>query len=190
MWILSMLLILFIFFIVLVIVSTSMKIGLIITNRHNYDSRLLIIPAILTMILWGIAIFTFYLLSKSIFTNGLEDMILTVIMTPSSIEHKTRIFITGGIIVIITVLLQSLTYYSINIDYGKIWGFIRFRIKQILKIKPKENTKSKNIILNEEKFDVPFYIAIITSILSFIISSLLIFGLYKIGISLSQKIIA
>ena len=52
MWLLSTLLILLVFLIILVIISTSMKIGLIITNRHNYDSKLLIIPSILTMILW------------------------------------------------------------------------------------------------------------------------------------------
>ncbi|MDO4283492.1 MAG: hypothetical protein Q4D02_07630 [Clostridia bacterium] len=190
MWLLSVLLILFIFLIVLVIISTSMKIGLIITNRHNYDSKLLIIPAILSMILWGIALFILYLNCQNMFTNGLEDMLLTIIMAPSSIENKNKLLITAGIIVAITVFLQSFTYYAINIDYQKMWGYIRFKTKQILKIKTKENVKNKKILLNEEKFNVPFHIAIITSILAFVISSLLVFGLYKLGIKLSQKIIS
>lgn len=167
-----------------------MKIGLIITNRHNYDSKLLIIPAILSMILWGIALFILYLNCQNMFTNGLEDMLLTIIMAPSSIENKNKLLITAGIIVAITVFLQSFTYYAINIDYQKMWGYIRFKTKQILRIKTKENVKNKKILLNEEKFNVPFHIAIITSILAFVISSLLVFGLYKLGIKLSQKIIS
>ena len=190
MWLLSILLILFILLLLIVIVSTSMKIGLIITNRHNYESKLLILPSIFSIILWGIAIFIFYLSCKNTFINGLEDMLLTIIMTPSAIENKSKLLITGIVMIVITVLLQSFTYYAINIDYKKIWGYIRFNIKRILKIKPKENIKSKKILLNEEHFDVPIHIAIITSILSFIISALLVFGLFKLGIKLSDKIIS
>lgn len=189
MWLLSTLLILLVFLIILVIISTSMKIGLIITNRHNYESKLLIIPSILTMILWLIALFTFYLIFKNTFSNGFEDMILTLVMTPSSIEDKSSLLIAGGLISFIAVLLQSFTYYAINIDYGKIWGFIRFKIKQKLNIKPKEGNNS-NMLPSEERFDVPFSTALITSILTFIITISLIFGLYKLGTKLSQKVMS
>ena len=132
MWLLTTLLILLIFLIILVIISTSMKIGLIITNRHNYDSRKLIIPSILIMIIWMIAILTFYLIFKNTFSNGLEDMILTLVMTPSSITNKKDLIIVGVILTIITILIQSFTYYAINIDYKKMFGYIRFKVKQKL----------------------------------------------------------
>lgn len=189
MWLLTTLLILLAFLIVLVIISTSMKIGLIITNRHNYDSRKLIIPSILVMILWMVAIFTFYLIFKNTFSNGLEDMILSLVMTPSSIANKKDLIIVGVILAIITILIQSFTYYAINIDYNKIFGYIRFKIKQILNIKPKENKNQNNIAINEEKFEVPFYIALITSILTSVLSILLVFGLYNLGVKISTKII-
>lgn len=186
--ILTILLVLFIFLIALVIISTAIKIGLIITNRHNYDSKLLIIPSILSMILWSFAILTFYLNCENTFTEGIEDMILTIVMSPENIENKSEILTNGAVILVITVILQSFTYYAINIDYKKIWGYIRFKIKQILKIKPKKE-KNAGMILNEENFSVPFYIALLTSILTFAISILIIFGLYKLGIKLSEKII-
>ena len=100
MWLLTTLLMLFTFLIVLVIISTSMKIGLIITNRHNYNSRQLIIPSILIMIIWIVAIFIFYLIFKNTFSNGLEDMILTLIMTPSSITNKKDLIIVVSCLLI------------------------------------------------------------------------------------------
>ena len=190
MWLLNVLLVAFIFLLMLIIISTSMKIGLMITNKHNYDSKLLIIPSILIMLLWGISLLVFYLCNKSVFANGLEDMILTIIMMPSSIEHKRRIIITSIIIIILTVLIQSFTYYAINVDYNKLWGYIRFGIKKKLNIKPKKNAKTKKMVINEERFDVPLNIAIITSTLTFVISTLLILGLYKIGTGISKKIIS
>lgn len=190
MWLLSGIIIFFMFLLILVIISTSMKIGLIITNRHNYDSRLLIIPSILSLLLWAIALYIFYIICQNIFVNGFEDMILTITMTPELIENKNQIFMSGSLVLFVTVILQSFTYYAINIDYGKIWGYIRFKIKQILKIKPKDIASSSHkMILNEEKFNVPFYIALLTSILSFVISAILIVGCYKIGIKISQKIV-
>ncbi len=189
MWLLTTLLILLIFLIILVIISTSMKIGLIITNRHNYDSRKLIIPSILIMIIWMIAILTFYLIFKNTFSNGLEDMILTLVMTPSSITNKKDLIIVGVILTIITILIQSFTYYAINIDYKKMFGYIRFKVKQKLNIKPRKENNENNIVVNEEEFVVPFYIALITSILTSIISILIVFGLYNLGVKISTKII-
>lgn len=189
MWLFNTLIITLIFLILIVIVSTSMKLGLIITNKHNYDSKLLIIPSILTVALWTIALFIFYLLFKGTFSNSMEDMILTLIMTPSSIENKTLLIVSGVVIVFVVILLQSFTYYAINIDYERIIGFARFNLKQKLNIKPKENKTGNSILINEEKFDVPFHIALITSILTSIISILLIFLLYGLGVKISRKII-
>lgn len=189
MWLLTTLLMLFTFLIVLVIISTSMKIGLIITNRHNYNSRQLIIPSILIMIIWIVAIFIFYLIFKNTFSNGLEDMILTLIMTPSSITNKKDLIIVGIILSIIIILVKSFIYYAINIDYNKVFGYIRLKIKQILNIKPKDEKTQNNIVVNEEKFEVPFYIALITSILTSLISIILVFGLYNLGVKISTKII-
>ncbi len=189
MWLLFVLLIFLVFLLVLVIISTSMKIGLIITNRHNYESRLLIIPSILTIIIWGIAIFIFYLLSKDLFKNGFEDMLLTIFMAPSSIEFKKEILTNATIICFVTVLLQSFTYYAINIDYSRIFGYIRFKIKTLINYKEKNKKNSQKISIYEERFNVPLHIAVITSIFTFIFTCLIIFGLYKLGVTLSHKII-
>ena len=54
MWLITALLAILIFLLLVVIMDTAMKLALMITTLYNYDTKKLFIPAVLTVILWGI----------------------------------------------------------------------------------------------------------------------------------------
>lgn len=189
MFLLKLILILFVTLIVLVIVSTAIKLSLLITRRHNYNNQLLIIPSFLSIIVWALAFIFLYFVVLKITSQNLEQLLFTTIMDPTAIFQNSKLIPICSVTAFVAILLQALTYYTININYEKMWGYIRFKLKQFFHIHSKENMEN-NMTIPKETYYVPFYMAIIASFLTTIITFILIFLLYRLGYSVSDSILS
>ena len=99
---------------------------------------------------------------------------------------------------LIGTLLQSFTYYTVNINYQKITGTVRFSIKKIIKkiylkiFKKDLYEKRVNSALSEVQRGpkkLTFIRAIITSVISMLITLAVCYGLFMIRTLLSNKVI-
>ena len=99
---------------------------------------------------------------------------------------------------LIGTLLQSFTYYTVNINYQKVTGTVRFSFKKIIRniskkifkkdIFKKGNNSSLSEIQRGPK-KLTFGRAIMTSIISVIITVIVCVVLFLIGNALSSEVI-
>jgi hypothetical protein len=199
MWLITALVAILAFLLLVVIMDTSMKLALMITTLYNYDTKKLFIPAILAVILWSILLLGCF---NSI-NNSLDDNAVDILF--SMIFDKTLIKDYQGILLrsllstfLIGTLLQSFTYYAVNINYQKITGTVRFSFKKLFikvysKVFKKDfkdsriNSALSEITIGPKK--LTFIRAIITSVISMIITVLVCYGLFILGTTLSSKVL-
>ena len=214
MWFITALLVILVFLLLVVIMDTSMKLALMITTLYNYDSKKLFIPACLTVIIWGLLILAcFRSINKSLDYNAV-DMLFSMLFDKTIIEGYKGMFARSIISTfLVGTVLQSFTYYSVNINYQKVTGTIRFSLKKLFKsiiekiFKKKNNDVvdanasvvskrrgrlSSNIKalaeVKREPKKLTFPRAILTSVISVLFTLLICYGLFKIGTLLSGKV--
>ena len=114
---------------------------------------------------------------------------------------------------LVGTVLQSFTYYSVNINYQKVTGTIRFSLKKLFKALIEKIFKKKNndvvdanasvvskrrgrlssnikalAEVKREPKKLTFPRAILTSVISVLFTLLICYGLFKIGTLLSGKV--
>lgn len=199
MWLITALLVILIFLLLVVIMDTSMKLALMITTLYNYDTKKLFIPATLTVILWAVLFFGCFNSINADMNNNAIDILFAMVFDRSLIEGYEGILIKALISTfLIGTLLQSFTYYTVNINYQKITGTVRFSMKKIfkklyLKIFKKDLTENQiNSALSEVQRGpkkLTFVRAIITSVISVLITIVVCYGLFMLGTLLSNKVL-
>ena len=214
MWFITALLVILVFLLLVVIMDTSMKLALMITTLYNYDSKKLFIPACLTVIIWGLLILAcFRTINKSLDYNAV-DMLFSMLFDKTIIEGYKGMFARSIISTfLVGTVLQSFTYYSVNINYQKVTGTIRFSLKKLFKALIEKIFKKKNndvvdanasVIskrrgrlssnikalaeVKREPKKLTFPRAILTSVISVLFTLLICYGLFKIGTLLSGKV--
>ncbi len=199
MWLITALVVILIFLILIVIMDTSMKLALMITTLYNYDTKKLFIPAALTVTLWTLLILGCFNSINTSLDNNAIDILFSMIFDNTIIEEYKGVLIKTLLSTFLMgTLLQSFTYYAVNINYQKITGTVRFSIKKVFKklyLKVfKRNLTEKQIqsALSEIQRGpkkLTFVRAIITSIISVIITVLVCYALFEIGTLLSNKVL-
>lgn len=208
MWLITALLVILVFLLLVVIMDTSMKLALMITTLYNYDSKKLFIPACLSVIVWGLLILAcFNTINKSLDNNAV-DMLFSMIFDRSLINGYVGVFVKALLSTfIVGTILQSLTYYSVNINYQKVGGTIRFSIKKLFKAIFSKLFKKNNKIENEttgrrgkrsityaltevehEPKKLTFLRAILTSVISVLFTLVMCYALFMLGTLLSDNI--
>ena len=214
MWFITALLVILVFLILVVIMDNSMKLALMITTLYNYDSKKLFIPACLTVIIWGLLILAcFRTINKSLDYNAV-DMLFSMLFDKTIIEGYKGMFARSIISTfLVGTVLQSFTYYSVNINYQKVTGTIRFSLKKLFKAIIEKIFKKKNndvvdanasvvskrrgrlssnikalAEVKREPKKLTFPRAILTSVISVLFTLLICYGLFKIGTLLSGKV--
>lgn len=199
MWLITALVVILIFLILIVIMDTSMKLALMITTLYNYDTKKLFIPATLTVTLWTLLILGCFNSINTSLDNNAIDILFSMIFDNTIIEEYKGVLIKTLLSTFLMgTLLQSFTYYAVNINYQKITGTVRFSVKKVFKrlyLKLfKRNLTEKQIqsALSEIQRGpkkLTFVRAIITSIISVIITVLVCYALFEIGTLLSNKVL-
>ena len=199
MWLITVLLVVLIALILIVIMDTAMKLALMITTLYNYDTKKLFIPATLTVVLWAALLFGAFNSINTAMDNNAIELIFAMIFDHSLIaQYKTLLIKPLLSAFLIGTLLQSFTYYTVNINYQKITGSVRFSTKRLVqtvikKVFKKDILKGKNNAALSEVRRGPkkltFFRAILTSIISVIITVLVCYGLFLLGNVLSDKVL-
>lgn len=200
MWFMTFLLAVLVILILVVIMDTSMKLALMITTLYNYDTKKLFIPALLSVGLWGLIILgCVNSINKGMDGNAI-DILFSMVFDPSLFVDYRSVLLKPLISsFIIGTLLQSLTYYTVNINYQAITGTVRFSIKKMIKalfkklfkkdiLEPKQEANFLSEVQRGPK-KLTFGRAIITSVISMVITVCVSFGLFMIGELLSTKLI-
>ncbi len=196
MWLITVLLVTVVFLLLVVIMDTAMKLALMITTLYNYDSKKLFIPAALTVALWTILLFGCYNSINSSLNNDAIDVLFAMIFDREVLAQYSGVLLRSLLSTfLIGTLLQSFTYYTVNINYQKITGTVRFSFKKIFrklykKIFKKDLSSSKNDALSEVQRGpkkLTFVRAIITSVISMLITVVLCYLLFMIGTLLSDN---
>ncbi len=203
MWLITILLAILVALIIIIIMDTSMKLALMITTLYNYDTKKLFIPATLTVALWGLLFVGCYNTINKSLGNDTIDLVFSMIFDHSLIPmYLPNILKPILSTCLVGTLLQSLTYYTVNINYQKVTGVVRFSLKRSLnsivdiffnKVLKKERRRSaKNKALSEVTIQpkkLTFIRAIITSVISVIITLSVCIALFLIGELISGKVL-
>ena len=198
MWLITVLLVIVIFLLLVVIMDTAMKLALMITTLYNYDSKKLFIPAALTVALWTILLFGCYNSINSSLNNDAIDVLFAMIFDREVLAQYSGVLLRSLLSTfLIGTLLQSFTYYTVNINYQKITGTVRFSLKKVFRKMYKKifkrdfqnkGTDSLSEIQRGPK-KLTFVRAIITSVISMLITIVLCYLLFMVGTLLSEKFI-
>lgn len=200
MWLITALLVILVVLILIVIMDTAMKLALMITTLYNYDTKKLFIPATLTVALWGILLIGCFNSINKILDNNAIDIIFAMIFDHSIIaQYKSAMLKPLISTFLIGTILQSFTYYTVNINYQKITGSVRFSTKRLVQNIAKKVFK-KDIVLGKNNAALSevrrgpkrltFLRAILTSVISMIITVLVCYGLFLLGNMLSGKVLS
>lgn len=210
---------LFVFLIVYAMLSSVIKIALYLTTKHKYSNIRLFIPTILTLIdVVFLTIISLFAVEK--FTGKtMYEILFNQLLKTEGISTYFNVLLPIGIIyVFFIIFMQSLTYFCVNIDLKRIFDFIRFKIKKILRIIPKKNSvenynisqntniesieskvteyddkiveqnSNAQIILEDEKESINFSTSLIASLFTFCLITFSIIILFIIGFAISDKV--
>ena len=176
-----------------------MKLALMITTLYNYDTKKLFIPATLTVILWGVLLLGALNSINTAMDNNAVELIFAMIFDHSLIaQYKTVLIKPLLSAFLIGTILQSFTYYTVNINYQRLTGSVRFSAKRLIqkvtkKVFKKDIVMAKNNAALSEVTRGPkkltFIRAILTSVISVIITVLVCYGLFLLGNVLSDKVL-
>lgn len=192
------LLLLFVFLIVYVVVSSYIKFSLYLTTKYKFEDYRLFIPTITTTIICIILSFVGVYILKILFNESLVDIFINIIIKADTISNRLPIILMVVLgYFIIFCIAQAFCFYSININTKKICLNIKFKIKKIIykmlnkKLYDENNQNADNnaIIMNNEIEPLDFtsaFVASLFSICTFIFTSIILFA---IGMVLSVKFI-
>lgn len=192
------LLLLFVFLIVYVVVSSYIKFSLYLTTKYKFEDYRLFIPTITTTSIWIILSFVGVYILKILFNEPLIDIFINIIIKADTISDKLPIILMVVLgYFIILCITQAFCFYTININTKKICLNIKFKIKKIIykmlnkKLYDENNQNADNnaIIMNNEIEPLDFtsaFVASLFSICTFIFTSIILFA---IGMVLSVKFI-
>lgn len=183
-------LVLFLLLLIFLIIATVIRIVLRIVNGHFYDYKVLFIPSFLCLINWGIIAFVFNIVLRRTLSRGILSIIMDNILNiepfNNSIKVVIPLFITFSII---GIVLQSLCYMTVNINYS---NFAK-KVKTIFYNKKKANINTDSTTLLEvntnEIVKLKFIPALLCSLFSFSIIFASIIMLVTLGNLLSKKIV-
>ena len=188
------LVLLFILLILYTMISTIIKLSLYLTTRVKYENIRLVVPFILSIVVWFIVVsLCIFTLNKYIEGNIFSKIIQTYIKKESLLPILKSTFIFSFIYLLIGIILQSLTYLSANIKLENVFSYIRyyiFKLFKLLKIKLnlKNKPKLENIIEKEPVEDITLGKAFISSMFSTILIIFFVTIFILIGFAIATNI--
>ena len=136
----------FVLLIAISIINLFLSFSIKMVTNNSIEEYKFIVPSILYLVISGLTFLTMYLLTINILELGITESIMAIIFKTVDISSKLNtIIIANVIIVVVSILIQSLCLMTINIDYTITLGRIRMFFKDIFKsIKNKLIKKEPN----------------------------------------------
>lgn len=177
-FIISIILLLIIFF----IISSVTKILLRIFTKYDYESYYIFLPTFLIMGAWSLSFILWYIIITYFLNIDIIEVIISIIIKETFIPNS--FIITSLVFVFISLLLQSISLLTVNIDYKKMIGNTRFTFKKVLRIRTRSN---KHLVIKNDPEKIDFKTSVGISILTFIFINIAILMLLFVGYLLSLK---
>jgi len=169
------------------IVSTIIKLALFLTTRVKYENMRLIVPFILSILIWTLIVFLLIITVNNYFNTNAFAKLLELYLQKQNMTPVLKPSIIFTIIyLMIGILLQSFTYFCVNIKLENLFSYTRYYIFKLFKIKAK--TQHQNILFKEPVENLTLGSAFLASVLAtiLIIFSICIFAI--IGFSVANSL--
>lgn len=154
MFFISFVLAFFIFLIAISIINLFLSFAIKLVTNNTIDEYKFIIPSVLYLIINGITFILIYTVTTNVLDLSIKDSLMAIIFKTIDISDKIRtVLALDLILLIISIILQSVCLMTVNIDYTVTFGKVRMMFKDLFKkmFKKKENIKKDNI--STEKVD-------------------------------------
>ncbi len=190
---------LMIFLIVITIITTIIKLSLMVTTKYKYETYILIVPSILFILLWGILFFLWFIMSDNYTNGGIVNLAFeTVLNSNLNIHDYTPSLICLLICCMTGIIIQPLIFLGVNIPYGNMRVTLK---KQLIKLKKWFITKilkkdlkpelmpTSDVMIKEKWVKLKYPNALISSIFSFAIIFIAVITLLFCSNIISKKIL-
>lgn len=197
----TLMVILFLSLLLISILNTLIFFALKLVTRQNYKEHYLILPSLFALIIWYISYIVIVSVVSSVTGTSIMSSISSIMFNTSNLGgFIPKLMFYTIIILIVTLLLQSLSLLTVNIDYTTTFNKIRYYLRKkikLLKNKLNHNDESDQIfeetITSIEKTTERYKLCFINSfVCNLFIFSLLFFLLilfFWIGTLIGNKII-
>lgn len=190
---------LMIFLIVITIITTIIKLSLMVTTKYKYETYILIVPSVLFILLWGILFFLWFIMSDNYTNGGIVNLAFeTVLNSNLNIHDYTPSLICLLICSVAGIIIQPLIFLSVNIPYSTMRvklkkQFIKLKkwfIEKLLKkdLKP-ELMPTNEVMIKEKWVKLKYQNALISSIFSFAVIFFTVIALLFFSNIISKKIL-
>lgn len=145
MFFISFLLAFFIFLIAISMVNLFLSFAIKLVTNNTIEEYKFVIPSVLYLIITGVTFLLIYLVTINILDLSIRDSIMAIIFKTVDISSKFSVIISlDSIILIISIIIQSLCLMTVNIDYTVTLGKIRMMFKDLFKKFKKNKKEAKN----------------------------------------------
>lgn len=126
----TLILILFISLILISIINTLIFLALRLVTRERYKEYRLVLPSLISLSIWLASCTAAIKVISYITGISIFDSISSILFNTSNLSgFIPKLILPIVIILIVTLLLQSISLLTVNIDYGKAFNKFRYFIK-------------------------------------------------------------
>ena len=190
------LVILLVFLIIYTVISSIIRVSLYITTRVSYENMRITLPVILSLVTWTLIVSLYIFTVNKYIGKNVFSEIFDIYIVKGSLATITRPIIVFGIIYLLAgIILQSFTYFTVNVKLENLFSYIRYYICKLFrplkeKLKLKTKQKPENIVSKEPIEELTLGRAFISSIISTLMIILFITILAVIGTTIANKFIS
>lgn len=190
------LVILLVFLIIYTVISSIIRVSLYITTRVSYENMRITLPVILSLITWILIVSLYIFTVNKYIGKNVFSEIFDIYIVKGNLATITRPIIVFGIIYLLAgIILQSFTYFTVNVKLENLFSYIRYYICKLFrplkeKLKLKTKQKPENIVSKEPIEELTLGRAFISSIISTLMIILFITILAVIGTTIANKFIS
>lgn len=184
---------------ILIVAGSIQQFALFVTTRKNNEFVVMIIPAFISLVTFILTLIITHLILNALSINSLNTMYSMFMNWEYNFSHYISIILALFICSVVYVFLQALCLKLVNINYNKIWSFIKHKILKKEETKTLESTEKAeeekaSIDLTHNKLPalkskISFFYYFAASLFAYTISLASIIGLIYIGVLLGQKYI-
>ena len=184
------LVILLIFLLIITLLSSAIKFSLLLTTRHKYDTSVLIVPSMLNLIAWSLILWLWSLTINRTTGSNIFELAFNNILNISSIRDTIASVLPSTILFIVFgIVLQSFSFFAVNIPYTKIKNRCKLTFNKIFHIKLKINNEVKELVINPEEKELNMGTSFIASVFTFSLTFFALAICFAIGNIISSKIL-
>lgn len=190
------LVILLVFLIIYTVISSIIRVSLYITTRVSYENMRITLPVILSLVTWTLIVSLYIFTVNKYIGKNVFSEIFDIYIVKGNLATITRPIIVFGIIYLLAgIILQSFTYFTVNVKLENLFSYIRYYICKLFrplkeKLKLKTKQKPENIVSKEPIEELTLGRAFISSIISTLMIILFITILAVIGTTIANKFIS